>query len=317
MNITVYVLLTKYVEQYMMIYVVWRISRSQKHVVFCSFVDYQRIGFTNKQLMQGFLRVHHWYLRMLEACAHIEEWSSDHPPMNFCQIEFFFSGISFGPWSMHSIHHNLTDVMPWSTWSTNTTDIPWYSLDQSQPCLWFKRGRTSTVFFYTPSCHGKKSPAPCRGRKVLVPIREKSAMTYINVQRLRPGPGKLWGSPWSPQGGSKNHKKTHRSWVNPMQSGSAKWIEVLRVNKNPVKSSYVHMFIIVCPYFCWLDPIQSPFFIGKSHEITIFAVFSVPFPSLFTFPSGYVDITEDTDAQLMGIVDEEKERLAPWPQIMW
>ena len=74
------------------------------------------------------------------------------------------------------------------------------------------------------------------------------------------------------------------------------------------------MFIIVYPYFCWLDPIQSPFFIGKSHEITIFAGFSIPFPSLFALPSGYVDITEDTDAQLMGIVDEEKERLAPWPQ---
>ena len=99
-----------------------------------------------------------------------------------------------------------------------------------------------------------------------------------------------------------------------MKSGSAKWIEVLRVDKNPVKSSYVHMFIIVYPYFCWLDPIQSPFFIGKSHEITIFAGFSIPFPSLFALPSGYVDITEDTDAQLMGIVDEEKERLAPWPQ---
>ena len=314
MNITVYVLLTKYVEQYMMIYVVWRISRSQKHVVFCSFVDYQRIGFTNKQLMQGFL-VHHWYLRMLEACAHIEEWSSDHPAMNLCQIEgLFFPGISFGPWSMHSIHHNLTDVMPWSTWSTTTTDIPWYSLDQSQPCLWLRKRAYLHCFFLThPAAMERNLRHPVVVRSWCPSGRNRRWLTSTcNGSDLAPGScGDLHDLP---RVGSKSQKKTHRSWVNPMKSGSAKWIEVLRVDKNPVKSSYVHMFIIVYPYFCWLDPIQSPFFIGKSHEITIFAGFSIPFPSLFALPSGYVDITEDTDAQLMGIVDEEKERLAPWPQ---
>ena len=260
MNITVYVLLTKYVEQYMMIYVVWRISRSQKHVVFCSFVDYQRIGFTNKQLMQGFL-VHHWYLRMLEACAHIEEWSSDHPPMNLCQIEgLFFPGVSFGPWSMHSIHHNLTDVMPWSTWSTTTTDIPWSSLNQSQPCLWLRKRAYLHCFFLThPAAMERNLRHPVVVRSWCPSGRNRRWLTSTcNGSDLAPGScGDLHDLP---RVGSKSHKK------NASFLGKSHEIRLGEMNRS-FKSRQKSREIIICSY---VYHCLSIFLLVRSHSITIF-----------------------------------------------